>query len=91
MTYHEDRCIDLVHEYLQQIPEQQNLAKYSRVVDNMWYDLALQQTVGRNGFTQSQNGIHVEWTSLLTNSSTDQPVGSTPQTATPHQPPLINL
>ena len=37
----EEMLIDVVHEYLQQISEQQNLAKYSRVVDNVWYDLEL--------------------------------------------------
>ena len=50
-TSYEEMLTGLVHEYLQHIPDQQNLPTYSRVVDNVSDDLVLQQTVDKNGLT----------------------------------------
>ena len=60
----EERSTDLVHAYLQQLPEQYNHDNYRRLIRNIWYGPELQHTVGKNGLTQPHNSVQVEWASL---------------------------
>ena len=86
-TSWEEMLTDLVHEYLRHLPEQNNNATYRRLVGNLWCDLELLQTVGKNGLNQA-SGVdsllhHDPW--WLT-TWIDPPL----QLLTAHYPPSIN-